>query len=67
MPVSLAVRSFRRGVMGGSRPWLVVWTVLLAAKVIKRLSRNEPEILMCEELQPGQTFVIRKGERGERP
>ena len=47
---------FRRGVLGGSRPWLVAFGV---AGVVRLLQRGrEPEVVFCEELADGETLVI---------
>ena len=51
-------QGFRRGVLGGSRPWMVVGGVALAVRVLRKVSGGEPEVAYCEELGPGETLVI---------
>lgn len=47
-----------RGLLGGSRPWTILWGVLLAKRLLGRLLRDEPEIVYSEELAPGETLII---------
>ena len=58
-PVSYLKRTgFRRGVVGNDRRWLAVWAgVTVAGFVRRRLGRRE-EVVLQEELEPGQTLVI---------
>ena len=51
-------RAIRKGLLGGSRFWTVVGTLGLAMKVLRRLTRDQPEVAFCEELRPGQTLLI---------
>ena len=51
-------RAIRKGFLGGSRFWTVVGTLGLAMKVLRKLTRDEPEVAFCEELRPGQTLLI---------
>lgn len=51
-------RAIRKGFLGGSRFWTVVGTLGLAMKVLRRLTRDSPEVAFCEELRPGQTLLI---------
>lgn len=51
-------RAIRKGFFGGSRFWTVVGTLGLAMKVLRRLTRDEPEVAYSEELRPGQTLLI---------
>ncbi len=48
----------RKGVMGGSRVWLVLGGVGLAMRVLKKLSGSEPEVVYSEELPVGTAVVI---------
>lgn len=47
-----------RGLLGGSRPWTMLWVVLVARRVLRRLTRDEPEILYSEELRDGEAVVL---------
>lgn len=51
-------RAIRKGFLGGSRFWTVVGTLGLAMKVLRKLTRDEPEVAFCEELRPGQMLLI---------
>jgi hypothetical protein len=48
----------RKGLVGGSRTWLTIGAVAGGIRLLQRLARNEPEILMCEELPEGGVLVI---------
>ena len=61
----LLARAMRKGFLGGSRFWTVLGTLGLAMKVLRRITRNEPEVAFCEELRPGQTLLI-SHDRGAR-
>lgn len=50
-------RAWRDGVVGGNRAWLAVGTVALGVRLLRRLTRAEPE-LVSESLRPGETLVI---------
>ena len=56
-------RALRRGPLGGSRGWTYLWVVLFAARLLKRLTAGKEEILMTEEIHPGQTLIISGGRR----
>jgi hypothetical protein len=47
-----------RGLLGGSRPWLVVAGVAWSIKAVQYARRPEPETLVREVLEPGETIVI---------
>jgi hypothetical protein len=47
-----------RGLLGGSRPWTILWAVLATRRLLKRLLRDEPEVVYSEELRPGETLII---------
>ena len=47
-----------RGLVGGSRPWTILWAVLATRRLLKRLLRDEPEVVYSEELLPGEVLVI---------
>ena len=56
-------RGLTKGVFGGSRPWLVVWLVFAGLRVLRRITRNEAQIVFSEALEPGQTLVISTKDR----
>jgi hypothetical protein len=47
-----------RGLLGGSRPWTILWAVLATRRLLKRLTRDAPEVVYSEELLPGQAIII---------
>jgi hypothetical protein len=49
---------WRRGVLQGSRPWLVAGGVALGLKALKKLTGSEDKIVYSERLLPGETLVI---------
>ena len=51
-------RSFLAGPLGGSRQWTLLWAVLLGLRLVRRLSRHEPEVVFREELKRGESLVI---------
>lgn len=50
-----------RGLLGGNRSWLYVGTGLWTLRTVRRLAERKPEILISEELKPGQRIVIANG------
>ena len=57
--VRLLLRNgWRRGVLGGSRPWLVAGGVALSVRVLQKLIASEEKVVYSEELEPGETLVI---------
>ena len=58
-------RALRRGPLGGSRGWTYLWAVLFAARLVKRLTAGKEELLLREEIEPGQTLVISGGRRDD--
>ena len=52
-----------RGLLGGSRPWMILWSVLAARRVLKRLTSDRPEILDTFVLEPGQAIVVSNRDR----
>lgn len=51
-------RALVKGPFGGSREWTAVWAVLLGVRLLRRLTREKPEVLLCETLQPGESMLI---------
>jgi hypothetical protein len=56
-------RGLVKGVFGGSGPWLAVWVVIAGVRVLRRLLRDEPEIVYSGTLAPGQTVVVSAKDR----
>lgn len=48
-----------RGVLGDSRPWLVVGGLAWGIKAFQWAWRPGPETVLREVLEPGETIVIR--------
>lgn len=60
----------RRGLLGGSRAWLVVGVGAGLVKAVQWAAAKSPESVFRAELAPGETLVIRhttvtKGDVGE--
>ena len=53
----LQQQGFRKGLLGGNRRWLTVWSVFAAWKVMGRLFGTRP-VVERFELKPGQTVLI---------
>lgn len=47
-----------RGVFGNSKGWFYVGTGLWTLRTVRRLAERKPEILLREEVKPGQRLVI---------
>ncbi|HYD10700.1 MAG TPA: hypothetical protein VEA78_11405 [Acidimicrobiales bacterium] len=56
-------RALLKGPFGGSRGWTYVWAVLFGARLLKRLTAGKEELLLREEIQPGETLIISGGRR----
>jgi hypothetical protein len=54
----------RRG-MSGSRGWLVLGIVTGGLRIVRRLARDEEEILYRTAIKPGDTFEILARRRAE--
>ena len=52
---------WRRGMLGGSRPWLIIGGVALAVRLLQRVAASDVKVVFSEELQPGEAFVIGHG------
>ncbi|HAI64371.1 MAG TPA: hypothetical protein DCM13_05735 [Acidimicrobiaceae bacterium] len=56
---TVRTNALRRGLLGGSRPRLVVFAVLQIAKWSNKVTkRGEAPIAFRQALRPGQSFVI---------
>lgn len=54
----LMARAMRKGLLGGSRFWTIVGTLGIAMRVLKKVVKDEPEVVYREELASGQTILI---------
>ncbi|HYL50371.1 MAG TPA: hypothetical protein VEZ15_00230 [Acidimicrobiia bacterium] len=54
----------RRG-MSGSRGWLVLGIVTGGLRIVRRLARDEEEVLYRTAIKPGDTFEILARRRAE--
>ncbi|MGH9286536.1 MAG: hypothetical protein ACRD0M_12820 [Acidimicrobiales bacterium] len=48
----------RRGLFGGSRPWMVVLAVIGTARLLRRLAGSAPETVLREKLAPGEQLIV---------
>ncbi len=48
----------RKGFMGDSKPWLYIGAATWAYRLLRRLAQRKPEILLLEELKPGQRIIV---------
>lgn len=55
-----------RGLLGGSRPWTYLWLFLVGKRILRRLTRDAPEVVYRSELQPGETIVVSSADREPR-
>lgn len=51
-------RGMVKGLLGGSRPWLIAWGVAAGIRVLQRLVRSGPEVVLTERLAPGEALLI---------
>jgi hypothetical protein len=57
--IALLIRNgLRKGLLGGSRVWLVLGGAGLLVKVLRKLGGREPVVVYSEELPVGQAIVI---------
>lgn len=47
-----------RGLFGGRKGWIYVGTGLWTLRKVRELGQGKPEVLLLEELRPGQRLVI---------
>lgn len=50
-----------RGFLGDSRGWMVLGAGAWSLRTVKRMAERKPEILLREEIKPGQRLVIANG------
>lgn len=67
----IRMNALRRGVFGGSKPWLVIFVLsMLRRQMGKVTKRGEMPLVLSERLKPGESMVIthlvpkRRGRRG---
>ena len=59
MAAALRRAGFRKGVLGGNRALLVVWMVLTALRVLRKMGgKGEEKVVFREELKPGDRLLI---------
>ncbi|HZR13399.1 MAG TPA: hypothetical protein VFC33_09120 [Acidimicrobiia bacterium] len=56
---TLARLGLRRGLLGGSRRWLIVGVVAASLRLAGRLAARTPEVVFTGELSPGDRIQIR--------
>jgi hypothetical protein len=55
----IRINALRRGVFGGSKPWLAVFVLgIIGRQVGKVTKRGEMPIVLSERLKPGEGLVI---------
>lgn len=59
-------RALLRGAFGGSREWTAVWALLLAVRLVRRLTRDTPEVVLSETLRPGEALLLSSVDREPR-
>ncbi len=48
----------RKGFMGDSKAWLYIGAATWAYRLLKRLAVRKPEVLLLEELKPGERIIV---------
>ncbi len=57
---TIRVKSFRNGLLGGSRVWLTVFVVRFVGRWLARvLKQGDMPVKFSERLAPGESLVIR--------
>jgi hypothetical protein len=54
----LRKRAALKGPLGGSRQWTLVWAILLGIRLFKRLTKPKQELLLTQEIKPGEALLI---------
>ncbi len=55
---TLSRRGFRRGLLGGSRTWLILGITAAGLRVMTRLLSDKPEVVYSAKLHPGEVLRI---------
>jgi hypothetical protein len=50
--------ALRKGLLGGSRPWLIVGVAATGLRIFSRLARRQPVVVYRDKLDAGQSLVI---------
>jgi hypothetical protein len=60
MPILQRLQSegVRRGVLGSSRAWTIIAVASFALRQLRKLAGNEPKVVHCQELKPGESIII---------
>lgn len=48
-----------RGLLGGSRPWIVLGALLWAARAVRMVTRRQSGVVWRGSLAEGETIVVR--------
>jgi hypothetical protein len=59
-------KSMANGVLGDSRFWKAIGTLIIARRVFRKLMGSDPKIVAIERIKPGETVVLRGVRRGSR-
>lgn len=51
----------RKGLFGGSRPWLALGLLTWGYQRFRKLATRQPELVAREELRPGDRLIISHG------
>jgi len=51
-------KGWREGLLGGSRPWLIVGGAALAIRLLQRAAERERVVVFRQELPVGETLTI---------
>jgi hypothetical protein len=50
-----------KGILGGRRGWMTVFFLTWGYQKVKQLAQRDAEIVLSEELKPGQRIIIAAG------
>ena len=56
-----------KGVIGGSRGWTILWSILIGGRVLRRLTTDEEKVVYRRKLRPGESLVVRSEDPGAEP
>jgi hypothetical protein len=51
-------KGWREGILGGSRPWLILGGAALAIRLLQRAAERERVVVYRQELPAGETLTI---------
>jgi len=54
----LTLQALRRGVLGGSKPWLAVGVAIVGFRIARFAAVGKPERVFRHEVQPGETLQL---------